>query len=71
MNNTVKELEVIHSGKKIRLMFQDEAGFGRINMCPARVEPLTGDGCFLIMPYCNTVRMNIFLKNYLNDFPTT
>ena len=62
MNNTVKELEVIHSGKKIRLMFQDEAGFGRINMCPARVEPLTGDGCFLIMPYCNTVCMNIFLK---------
>ncbi|MCI7638571.1 MAG: hypothetical protein MSS60_01940 [Clostridiales bacterium] len=67
----MKELEVIHSGKKIRLMFQDEAGFGRINMCPATVEPLTGDGCFLIMPYCNTVRMNIFLKNYLNDFPTT
>ena len=31
INDTVKELEVIHRGKKIRLMFQDEAGFGRIN----------------------------------------
>lgn len=31
-NNTkIKELEVIHSSKKNRLMFQDEAGFGRIN----------------------------------------
>ena len=26
------------------------------------VEPLTGDGYFLVMPYCNTVCMNIFLK---------
>ena len=24
------------------------------------VEPLTGDGYFLVMPYCNTVCMNIF-----------
>ena len=86
INNTVKELEVIHSGKKIRLMFQDEAGFGRINRpkycwCQegirpsvpchhireyryayGAVEPLTGEGFFLVMPYCNTVCMNIFLK---------
>ena len=58
-------------------MFQDEAGFGRINKpkycwCEkgtrpsvpchhireyryayGAVEPLTGDSCFLIMPYCN------------------
>lgn len=64
--------------KNIRLMFQDEAGFGRINkpkycwckkgerpcvpchhICEYRyvygaVEPLTGESCFLIMPYCNT-----------------
>ncbi len=26
------------------------------------VEPLTGDGYFLVMPYCNTVCMSIFLK---------
>lgn len=26
------------------------------------VEPLTGDGYFLVMPYCNTVCVNIFLK---------
>ena len=76
-------------------MFQDEAGFGRINKpkycwCEkgirpcvhchhirvyryayGAVEPLTGDGYFLVMPYCNTVCMNIFLKQlserYSND----
>ena len=32
INTKIKELEVIHSSKKNRLMFQDEAGFGRINM---------------------------------------
>jgi transposase len=26
------------------------------------VEPLTGDSCFLILPYANTVCMNLFLK---------
>ena len=31
INTTVQDLNVIHRGKKIRLMFQDEAGFGRIN----------------------------------------
>ena len=31
INTTIKELKVIHRGKNIRLMFQDEAGFGRIN----------------------------------------
>ncbi len=35
------------------------------------VEPLTGEGFFLIMPYCNTVCMNVFLaelsKKYPND----
>lgn len=67
-------------------MFQDEAGFGRINKpkyCWCRkgirpsvpchhireyryaygaVEPVTGDGYFLVMPYCNSVCMSIFLK---------
>ena len=76
-------------------MFQDEAGFGRINKpkacwCPAgerpsvpchhireyryaygAVEPRTGDGFFLVMPYCNTDCMNVYLrelsKEYSND----
>ena len=71
-------------------MFQDEAGFGRINKprycwCEAgyrpnvpchhireyryvygAVEPQTGGSCFLIMPYCNTACMNVFLK-YLSE----
>ena len=74
-------------------MFQDEAGFGRINkpkycwcekeIRPAvpchhireyryaygAVEPLTGGSCFLIMPYCNTVCMNIFLKELSKKYP--
>ena len=74
-------------------MFQDEAGFGRINKpkycwCKREkrpsvpchhireyryvygaVEPLTGDSCFLILPYCNTVCMNVFLKELSNQYP--
>ena len=73
-------------------MFQDEAGFGRINKpkycwckkgirpsIPCQhireyryaygaVEPLTGDSCFLVMPYCNTVCMNIFLQELAEQF---
>ena len=94
----MKELQAeIHNRRgdsgKVRLMFQDEAGFGRINKpkycwCEKRtrpsvpchhireyryaygaVEPLTGESCFLIMPYCNTVCMNLFLKELSNQFP--
>lgn len=36
------------------------------------VEPMTGDGFFLVMPYCNTDCMNLFLqelsKKYSDDF---
>lgn len=77
-------------------MFQDEAGFGRINKpktcwcfpklrptvpchhireyryAYGAVEPLTGENFFLVMPYCNTVCMNIFLaelsKTYADDY---
>jgi len=77
-------------------MFEDEAGFGRINkpkycwcfpglrpIVPCHhireyryvfgaVEPLTGDSVFLILPYSNTVCMNLFLqelsKTYSDDF---
>ena len=78
---------------KVRLMFQDEAGFGRINKpkyCWCKrgsrpsvpchhireyryaygaVEPLTGESCFLILPYCNTVCMNIFLEELSKQYP--
>ena len=74
-------------------MFQDEAGFGRINKpkycwcekgtrpsgpCQhirefryayGAVEPLTGESCFVVMPYCNTDCMNLFLKELSNTFP--
>ena len=92
INTTVQELKVIHSGKTVRLMFQDEAGFGRINKpkycwCEkgirpsvpchhireyryayGAIEPLTGEGCFLILPYCNTVCMNIFLQQLSEQY---
>lgn len=75
-------------------MFQDEAGFGRINkpkycwcktgirpLVPCHhireyryaygaVEPLTGESCFLIMPYCNTDCMNVFLEHLSKTYPT-
>ncbi len=74
-------------------MFQDEAGFGRINKpkycwCEkgirpcvpchhireyvyayGAVEPLTGDSCFLIMPYCNTDCMSVFLRECSARYP--
>lgn len=77
-------------------MFEDEAGFGRINKpkycwcvkgvrpsvpchhirefryAYGAVEPKTGEGFFLVLPYCNTDCMNVFLKElsaaYPNDF---
>lgn len=74
-------------------MFQDEAGFGRINK-PKRcwckrgvrphvpchhvreyryaygaVEPLTGEQFFLVLPYANTICMNLFLKELSQKYP--
>jgi putative transposase len=77
-------------------MFQDEAGFGRINKpryCWCRkgirpsvpchhireyryaygaVEPQTGERFFLVLPYCDTICMNLFLKElsckYSDDY---
>lgn len=75
-------------------MFQDEAGFGRINKpkyCWSKkgirpsvpcyhireyryaygaVEPLTGEICLLVLPYCNTDCMNVFLNYLLKMYPT-
>jgi len=74
-------------------MFQDEAGFGRINKpkhcwcfpglrptvpchhireyryAYGAVEPLTGESFFLVMPYCNTVCMNLFLQKLSDENP--
>ena len=74
-------------------MFQDEAGFGRINKpkyCWCKkgirpsvpchhireyryaygaVEPTSGESCFLIMPYCNTNCMNVFLYHLSMSYP--
>ena len=74
-------------------MFQDEAGFGRINRprycwCQkgfrpsvpchhireyryayGAVEPLTGESFFLVMPYCNTDCMNVFLSKLSRQYP--
>ena len=74
-------------------MFQDEAGFGRINkpkycwcypgLRPSvpchhireyrytygAVEPMTGESFFLIMPYCNTDCMKVFLQQLCDQYP--
>ena len=74
-------------------MFQDEAGFGRINKprycwcfpklrptvpchhireyryAYGAVEPLTGESEFLVLPYSDTVCMNIFLKHLSETYP--
>lgn len=73
-------------------MFEDEAGFGRINKpkycwcfpglrptvpchhireyryAYGAVEPLTGESCFLVLPYSNTACMNVFLQELSNRF---
>lgn len=82
----------MHKGCEIRLMFRDEAGFGRINKpkycwCEKNVrpsvpchhireyryaygavEPITGNGYFLVMPYCNTACMSIFLQKLSEQY---
>lgn len=74
-------------------MFQDEAGFGRINKpkncwsprgirpsvpchhireyrhAYGAVEPMTGENFFLILPYCNTECMNVFLEELSKAYP--
>lgn len=74
-------------------MFQDEAGFGRINKpkncwCTkgirptvpchhireyryayGAVDPIDGEGFFLVMPYCNTECMQVFLEKLRLTYP--
>ena len=33
------------------------------------VEPINGNSCFLIMPYCNTNCMNVFLEHLSLSYP--
>ena len=33
------------------------------------VEPLTGDNFFLVLPQCNTVCMNVFLRDLSKEYP--
>ena len=89
----VKETSEKFHNSTVRLMFQDEAGFGRINKpkyCWCKkgirpsvpchhireyryaygaVEPTSGESCFLIMPYCNTNCMNVFLNHLSMSYP--
>lgn len=95
IKSTVEQHRIQNPNKKVRLFFQDEAGFRRINkpkycwcgdgirpevLCHhireyrytyGAVEPITGEGFFLVMPYCNTVCM-MFMeelsKEYLDDY---
>jgi len=81
---------------KVRLMFMDEAGFGRISepsycWCPkgvrpvvpshrvreyvyayGAVDPINGDGYYIVAPKCNTQWTNEFLKlcseRFKNDY---
>ena len=79
--------------KKVRLLFQDEAGFGRINKpkncwCTkgirpsvpchhireyryvyGTVDPMDAESFFLVMPYCNTECMQVFLNQLRSTFP--
>ncbi|MBP1545307.1 MAG: transposase [Oscillospiraceae bacterium] len=32
------------------------------------VEPLTGESCFVVMPYCNNESMNVFLEEVSDTF---
>ncbi len=81
-----------NKNKKIRLFFQDEASFGRINKpkycwCQKGIRPQipchsireyryvygateakTGERFFLIMPRCDTICMNLFLKELSKKF---
>ena len=74
-------------------MFEDEAGFGRINKprycwCPkgtrpsvpchhvreyryayGAIEPQSGESFFLVLPWCNTACMNIFLRKLSEAYP--
>ena len=74
-------------------MFEDEAGFGRINKpkycwcfpglrptvpchhireyryAYGAVEPQTGESFFLVLPYCNTDWMNVFLAGLSAAYP--
>ena len=87
-----EELRNDYPNKKVRIMFEDEAGFGRINKAKycwcnkkirsqvpchhireyryayGAVEPITGENYFLVMPYCNTDNMNVFMEGLSREY---
>ena len=87
-----EELLKVYPDKIVRIMFQDEAGFGRISKpkycwCTKEVrpevpchhireykyaygavEPQTGENFFLVMPYCDTNNMNVFLEELSKEY---
>ena len=93
INNRIRELKTNVPNRKVRLMFQDEAGFGRINKprycwcikgirpsvpclhireyryAYGAVDPLEGDSFFLVLPYCDTICMNVYLKHLSMEYP--
>ena len=92
IKSIAQNLCIQNSDKRVRILFQDEAGFGRINKpkhCWCRkgirpsvpchhireyryaygaVEPKTGASFFLVMPYCNTDCMNVYLNELSKEF---
>ena len=91
INDEIRSIK-FSTERTVHLLFEDEAGFGRINkpkycwcekgtrpVVPCHhireyryaygaVEPLTGDSCFLVMPYCNTDCMNLFLRELSKQY---
>ncbi len=85
-------LSFAEADASIRLMYEDEAGFGRISdIAPCwapqgvrpivyrhhireyeyaygAVDPVSGDKFFLVLPNCDTVCMNIFLRELSNTY---
>ena len=88
----LEEIKLVSLNKHVRIMFQDEAGFGRINTpkycwtagnrpsVPCHhvreyryvfgaVDPCSGDNYFLVMPWCDTLCTNAFLKGLSAQYP--
>ena len=54
--------KLLKSARSKRLMMKSS------DMCQAAVEPKTGESFFLVMPYCNTDCMNLFLLDLSNEY---
>lgn len=43
--------------------------YSRISVCYGAVEPMSGESFFLVIPYCNTKCMQLFLNRLHDEFP--